>query len=325
MTNRPMQCLALFLGLTSISFAIAQNNDEGQGRYQKQGYQGQGSISVGIGERIGNFSLTKECPSGVRFVEGATGKVTALDGSEWTVPMVVNQGPGAIDMYNNCTGDGDNPNYLSQLETVVVDDDGEIITAEIFGDNYYELYINGKFVARDTINFIPFNSTAVRFKAKYPITVAFHMADWETHLGVGMEYDRYNVGDAGLIAHFDNGAITNADWKVLPVYIAPFDNLSCLNEDQYGNVDASSCSIRPSCADKDPNTCLALHHKIPAGWTQPGFDDSHWKNATLYEADKVTRAPGYANYAKRFGNASFIWSPSLKLDNQVLARYIIYK
>ena len=63
--------------------------------------------------------------------------------------------------------------------------------------------------------------------------------------------------------------------------------------------------------------------EVPDGWTKTGFDDSNWQNATLYEADAVTRAPGYANYADRFGTASFIWSPSLKLDNQVLARFVI--
>jgi hypothetical protein len=318
---RTQSAAILTMGFLGSVFVMSQVIDRESGNTTS--YRGKASISVGQGERIGNFSLTTECASGVRFVEGATGKVLATDGSEWIVPMTVNQGPGAVDMYNNCTGTGDNPNYLDQLETVVIDKDGEVITAHIFADNYYELYINGTFVARDTINFIPFNSTAVRFKAKYPITVAFHMADWETHFGVGMEYDSYNVGDAGLIALFDNGAITNSGWKVLPVYMAPFDDPGCVTEDEFGNTDASACSIRPKCSDVDPSTCFALHHKIPTAWTESGFDDSNWMNATLYEADKVTRAPGYANYAAKFGDAQFIWSPSLKLDNQVLARYVI--
>lgn len=312
------------LAITLVCFTLcsigtfAQNNKAGA-------YTGPGSLSIGIGERIGNFSLTTVCATGARFVEGATGKVKAIDGSEWIVPMDVNRGAGAVDMYNNCNSSGDNPDYLDELETIVVDEDGEVITAHIFGDNYYELYINGQFVARDSISFIPFNSTAVRFKAKYPITVAVHMADWETHFGVGMEYGRFNVGDAGFIAHFDNGAITNAEWKVLPVYVAPLDNTECITENANGIADASACPIRPQCADKDPNTCQALHYKTPPNWKEPGFDDSIWLNASLYEADKVTRAPGYANYAKKFHNASFIWSPSLKLDNEVLARFVIQK
>ncbi|MBL4572115.1 MAG: hypothetical protein JKY86_03460 [Gammaproteobacteria bacterium] len=286
-------------------------------------YEGVATLSVGLGAPIGNRSLTDGCSSSVRFVLGASGSVQLEDGSTRIVPMIVNEGQGAVDMYNDCTGEGDNPDYLDELETIVVDDDGEIITAQIFGDNYFELYINGQFIARDNISFVPFNSTAVRFQANYPVTVAVHMADWETHFGVGMEYASFNVGDAGFIANFNNGAVTNSDWKVLPIYISPLDDPSCVIEDSFGNANASACSIRPSCADGDPAMCRALHYNIPAGWTESGFNDSNWQNATLYEADAVTRAPGYANYADRFGEASFIWSPSLKLDNQVLARFVI--
>lgn len=287
-------------------------------------YEGVAIISEGRGSPIGNRSLTSECPNNARFVVGASGTVQAEDGSVIVVPMLVNEGVGAVDMYNDC-GDGDNPDYLAELETVVVDADGEVITAHLFGDNYYELYVNGQFIARDSISFVPFNSTAVRFQATYPITIAVHMADWETHLGIGLEYDIFHVGDAGFIASFDNGAVTGGDWKVLPVYIAPLDDPACVIEDDDGNADASNCSIRPACADGKPDLCRALHYRVPDGWTQPGFDDSHWQNATLFEADAVTRAPGYASYADRFGAASFIWSPSLKLDNQVLARFVIRK
>jgi len=286
-------------------------------------YEGRGVLSTGIGTSIGDLSLTSSCPSGTRFVSRGSGEVKADDGSIRTVPMPVNEGPGAVDMYNDCTGDGDNPDYFNELETIVVDEQGEVITAQIFDDNYYELYINGKFVARDSISFVPFSSTAVRFKAAYPITVAVHLGDWETHYGVGMEYANYNVGDAGFIARFDNGAVTDSDWKVLPVYIAPLDDPGCVVEDEAGIADASACAIRPECADADPNLCRALHYDVAADWIEPGFDDSKWQNATLYEADAVTRAPDYANYADRFGAASFIWSPSLKLDNRVLARFTI--
>lgn len=319
MLHQPLSVSSAVLAtLFFSSFVLGQEFSQAPNNYQ-----GIAKLSIGMGTSIGNRSLTSACSSDVRFVLGASGSVQAEDGSTLIVPMVVNEGPAAIDMYNDCMGDGDNPQYLEELETVVIDEDGEIITAHLFGDNYFELYINGKFVARDSISFVPFNSTAVRFQANYPITVAVHMADWETHFGVGMEYDSFNVGDAGFIAHFDNGAVTNADWKVLPVYIAPLDDPGCVVEDIYGNANASACSIRPECADANPGLCRALHYAIPADWTEPEFNDSNWQNATLYQADAVTRAPGYANYADRFGEASFIWSPSLKLDNQVLARFVI--
>lgn len=288
-------------------------------------YAGIGVISVGEGEEIGDFSLTSACTTNERFVAGATGMVVAEDGSEWIVPMEMNatEGMGAVDLYNDCTGSGDNADFMDELETVVIDEDGEIITAYLFGDNYYELYVNGTFVARDNINFIPFNSTVVRFQATYPITIAVHLADWETHFGIGMEYARYNVGDGGFIAWFDDGTVTNADWKVLPTYIAPLDDPACVVEDEFGNPDSSACAPTPECATMNAAVCRALHYAVPDDWMMPEFDDSNWQNASLYDAQEVTNAPGYANYADRFGEASFIWSPNLDLDNQVLARYVI--
>ena len=36
---------------------------------------------------------------------------------------------------------------------------------------------------------------------------------WGAHLGVGMEYDRGNVGDGGFIVRFSDGTETGAEWK----------------------------------------------------------------------------------------------------------------
>lgn len=42
------------------------------------------------------------------------GTVTSADGRQWTMPAPVNDtGPIAVDLYNNCMGTGDNPNYTS--------------------------------------------------------------------------------------------------------------------------------------------------------------------------------------------------------------------
>jgi hypothetical protein len=179
--------------------------------------------------------------------------------------------------------------------------------------------VNGKFVARDPIGFTPFNSNVVRFKAKYPITYAVKMVDWETHLGIGMEYDRNNVGDGGFIARFSDGSGTSAAWKVQPVYMAPLDSPACVN-----GRDSAACSTHPACVDHNPDsTCQALHFPIPAGWTLPAFDDSSWPTATIYAARDVTNQPAYMNYAQLFAPADFIWSRNLKIDNLVLARYTV--
>ncbi|HEX2619171.1 MAG TPA: hypothetical protein VHL11_03460, partial [Phototrophicaceae bacterium] len=218
-------------------------------------YAGIGTITMGEGSEAYNYSLTTGCDQ-ERFVSGATGKVVADDGSEWLVPMPVTEdGVGTVDLFNNCSGDGDNPDALDELQTVVVDEDGEVVTAYIFADNYFELYVNGVFVGRDNINFVPFNSSVVRFQASYPMTIAVHMADWEDHYGLGMEYDTYHVGDAGFIAQFSNGIVTDDSWRVLPLYIAPLDDPGCVVEDEFGNPDSSGCSIQPECSTSNAAVC----------------------------------------------------------------------
>jgi hypothetical protein len=57
-----------------------------------------------------------------------------------------------------------------------------------------------------------------------------------------------------------------------------------------------------------------------AGWAKADFDDSAWPHATEYEADAVTHDPAYRYDTKRFGDASFIWSKNLVVDNTVLCR-----
>jgi hypothetical protein len=127
-------------------------------------YEGIGTITSGSGDATDNLSLTTACTSGERFVSGGSGVVIAEDESEWIVPMEMTDGSGSVDIFNTCTGNGETPNYLDDLETVVIDEEGEVITAYIFADNYFELFVNGTFVVRDTINFIPFNYSVVRFR-----------------------------------------------------------------------------------------------------------------------------------------------------------------
>ena len=118
--------------------------------------------------------------------------------------------------------------------------------------------------------------------------------------------------------------MTNADWKVLPVYIAPLDDPACVSEDVDGNANSSACGPKPECADKNANVCpRPALRDVPADWTLPDFDDSHWQNASLYAAQQVTNSPGYVDYATMLSMASFIWSPNLDLDNEVLARYTV--
>ncbi len=266
------------------------------------------------------------CTTSARTSPQLCGRIAAADGSVWPVPSAVFDGPAAVDVYNDCTGPGDNPHHLKQLTTVVIDPDGVEITGYIFADNYYELYVNGTFVARDRIAMTPFNSTVVRFRANYPITYAIKAVDWDTHPGLGLEYDQYNVGDGGLIARFSDGTATGPEWKVETFFIAPLTDPSCVTTS--AGRDSTACPSqklrggnKTPCSLGDPQTCKALHFAMPDSWTSPRFDDAAWPRATLYKAEDVTAAPGYANYVHLFGQAQFIWTRNLLLDNVVLARF----
>jgi hypothetical protein len=218
--------------------------------------------------------------------------------------------------------DGRHPDYASQLKTVVIDEDGVEITGFIHADNYFELYVNGRFVARDSLPMTPFNTSVVRFKAKYPMTYAIMGVDWETHLGVGLEYEAVNVGDAGLMAYFSDGNGTHPDWRAETFYIAPLDDPSCVRVTATGR-DSTFClqGVRATCAQKEPNACLALHYPIPPDWTTPRFNDARWPAAIVWPASAVTNQRAYTDYTKLFGDAEFIWTRNLRLDNLMLARY----
>lgn len=278
----------------------------------------EGVLSRGLAsETFSCGDLARECSGPARrFMEARCGTVVAADGSRVQVPTVPAEGPDPTDLFNDCGGRGHNPAHLEELETVAIDADGEEVTGYVFGDNYFELYVNGSIVARDPVGFIPFNSAVVRFRAKRPLTFAVKLVDWGTHLGVGMEYDRWNVGDGGFIARFSDGTETGSSWKCRAYYISPLEDRACVQP----GPDTSACPERPPCVQRDPASCNALHFPVPEDWAAPGFDDSSWHAASTYPASAVTNQRAYRDYADKFGAAKFIWSHNLDQDNLVLCR-----
>src|SRR5262245_55392834 len=111
-------------------------------------------------------------------------KITATDGTVWTIPADVafQNGPKAADLYNECTEV--NPAKAADVSPdkvpiTEIDKDGEVITGYLMADNYYELYVNGKLIAVDNTPYTPFNSGIVRFRVKRPYTYAVKLVDWE--------------------------------------------------------------------------------------------------------------------------------------------------
>lgn len=329
---RAASALGLAVAAVTAALLLSSTDDAVQARQAStaRGTSGidAGVVTTGVATDLRPVAgVPAKCPQPVNVQPDVfpvqVGTVTAADGRKFPAPGPIQEGAIAPDIYNNCMGTGDNPNYASELKTVVVDEDGVEITGYIHADNYFELYVNGKFVARDSIPMTPFNSSVVRFKARYPMTYAIMGIDWETHLGLGMEYATWNIGDAGLIAYFSDGNGTHADWKAETFYVAPLDNPACVRVTATGR-DSTFChqGVRPTCAEKEPATCKALRFTIPTDWTSPRFNgDSRWPNAILWSAEAVTNQRAYTDYTKLFGDAEFIWTRNLRLDNLMLARY----
>ncbi len=281
----------------------------------------EGTLTVGPAPERSLCSATTSCSARTRFIPGYCGVVTDTTGRGWHVPAEVNTGRTCADTWDECNGGGVVRDAAA--ETVVIDQGGAEITGYIQADNYFEFYVNGEFICRDSVTFVPFNSSVVAFEAEYPITYAIRAADWEEHLGIGMEYARYGVGDAGLVAAFSDGTRTDAEWKCQVFYVAPIDDASCVVELEDGRRTTSVCPIRPPCTSRDPETCGALHYEVPENWASPDFDDSSWPSAKVFSEREVRPGRSYSSVRELFAGAQFIWTDDLNLDNEVLCRITV--
>lgn len=266
------------------------------------------------------------------------GSITDADNTSWTVPAEVRfqdeTMPTASDLYN------DYGNTYSDAATAVaaldgsdiieIDAGGEVITAYVFADNYFEMYINGTAVGKDPVPFTEFNSNIVRFRVSQPFTIAMLLVDWEENLGTGTEDNQGSTshpGDGGLVAVFKDAsdtiiAVTDSSWKAQTYYTAPIVDLSCVTE---SGTTRSSANCSTDAAGDFANI-YGLHWARPSNWTSESFDDSAWPSATTYTNDTVgvDNKTSYTNFTDIFddstNDADFIWSTNLVLDNEVLIR-----
>ena len=295
-------------------------------------YTGTGSVTQGAG----TTSTADLFPSGVRVA--ALGTITSSDSKTWALPAEVNftnsAFPFASDLYNSYVSGHSYPNStaataaLSSSNIITVDADGELFTAYIFGDNYFEMFINSVPVGKDPVPYTDFNSCIVRFKAKKPFTVAVKCVDWEENLGLGTEKQGSSsnyIGDGGFVMSIKNATgttvgITDNTWKAQTFYVSPISDLACLSES--GNARLSSNCMTSVGASNS----YGLHWAVPANWFNTSFDDSNWPAATTFSNSTVgvDNKSSFTNFADVFDNASkdanFIWSSNLKLDNLVLLR-----
>ena len=186
-----------------------------------------------------------------------------------------------------------------------------IFKAEIWADNWFALYVNGKKVGEDSTPFATersFNSETITFKATYPLTVGILARDYVENAS-GLEYigkPNQQVGDGGIIAQIREMASgevvggTSKNWKVFVTNKAPV-NSDCIK---------SSNPLRD---------CKTVVTKFPTAWYSTTFKDSAWVDATEYTPTEVGVKDGYMkiNWSPK---TSLVWSADLRLDNTVLLR-----
>lgn len=295
-------------------------------------YTGTGSVSQGKG----TTTTANLFAAGIRVA--ALGTVTSTDNKTWTVPAEVNFAsasfPLASDLYNSYVAGhlystaASAVAALSGSDIVTIDSGGDVYTAYVFADNYFEFYINGIPVGKDAVPYTEFNSSIVRFKVAKPFTIAVKCVDWEESLGLGMETQgtsSTHVGDGGFVAVIKNAAgstvaLTNSTWKAQTYYTAPVTDLACLSESG-GSRNSANCPTTTA-----TSTSYGIHWAVPANWFSPAYDDSGWPAATPFTNATVgvDNKPSYTNFTDIFDNsandASFVWSNNLLLDNVVLLR-----
>ena len=171
----------------------------------------------------------------------------------------------------------------------------DTIKINVYADNWFMLYINGRLIAVDPIDFIPHNVVTVDILPEYPMTIAV-MAKDNADPKTGMEYGNH-IGDGGIIIKFADGTVSNATWKAKSFFKGPLD--------------------------RDTVNPKVVHTSIPENWFAVNFDDSNWPNATEYTEQRVNPKEAYHN--ADFAGAKFIWTEDLDLDNTILFRTKIDK
>lgn len=170
---------------------------------------------------------------------------------------------------------------------LVKPDMSDTVTATVYADNWFAMYINGKLVAVDPIDFLPHNVVKVDLLPEYPMTIAVVAKD-NADPKTGFEYGN-RVGDAGISIKFSDGTVTDSKWKVKTMSSGP-----------------------PVKTDA-----------FPEGWYLPTFDDSNWANATPYTVQRVNPKKPYYDYD--FTGSTFVWSGNLDVDNTILLRMKVTK
>jgi len=186
--------------------------------------------------------------------------------------------------------------------------------AEVWADNWFSLYANGKKIGEDSVPITTeksFNSEKIKFTATYPLTIGLMAKDFVENTS-GLEYigkSNQQIGDGGIILQIRDlttnqiVAYTDSTWRSLVVFKAP---------------------LNPECVtSKTPLTdCKSLTIKNSTTWYSSTYKDSSWLNAKEFTKEAVGVKDGYFNIDWS-ASAKLIWSNDLKLDNTILFRKVV--
>ncbi|MBH0130085.1 hypothetical protein [Salinibacterium sp. NK8237] len=185
-------------------------------------------------------------------------------------------------------------------------------TADVWADNWFEMYVNGELVGEDSVPITTersFNKETFTFTASYPLTIAIEAKDFK-ETDSGIEYiglANQQMGDGGLIAQVTDAsgsvvAATDGSWESLVIQRAPLDT-SCENA-------------------ADPDTaCTFEVTDVADDWFATDFDSSSWTSAGVFSAAEVSPKDGYDEVSWD-SSAELIWGTSLTQDNTILFRTV---
>lgn len=179
---------------------------------------------------------------------------------------------------------------IAQGPDVVKPGPGDTVRLSFYADNWCMIFINGKIVAVNSIDFLPHNEVTVNVLPDYPMTVAILAKD-NADPNTGLEYGNH-IGDAGLILKMGDGTVSGGNWRTKVFFKGPLNS--------------------------DINRPTVQYTPIPANWYTAAFDDSSWDNAIVFTSDQVK--PDGTFVAADFAGANFIWSSDLNLDNTIILR-----
>jgi phosphatidylethanolamine-binding protein (PEBP) family uncharacterized protein/Ca2+-binding EF-hand superfamily protein len=208
-----------------------------------------------------------------------------------TLPTQMSGGQGKGGPGGKGKGKGKGPDQSGLIKPSIAD----TMKLNVYADNWFMLYVNGRLVAVDPIQFTPHNVVSVDFLPEYPMTIAVLAKD-NADPKTGMEYGT-NIGDAGFCLKFADGTVTNATWKAKSFFHGPVN----------GDTANSKVILEP----------------LPANWWAVDFDDQAWKQAKEYTVEEVDPKQPY--FDNDFEGAKFIWSDDIALDNTVIFRTKIEK